>query len=163
MSETRSVPPPADRLAESAVRSLRFRYRAYLVVVALIAVCVSVSLLSNGGPASRWAVALTGWLIGLGVPWLGWHLRVPFAGRVAAVMFQLTGFALNGQDPRGDLWAWLADGAHVYVCGDARRMAKDVERALVDIVAQHGVRSVNEAAAFVNDLKKSGRFQQDVY
>ena len=34
-----------------------------------------------------------------------------------------------------DLWAWLADGAHVYVCGDAKRMAKDVERALVDIVA----------------------------
>ena len=34
-----------------------------------------------------------------------------------------------------DLWAWLADGAHFYVCGDAKRMAKDVERALVDIVA----------------------------
>ena len=34
-----------------------------------------------------------------------------------------------------DLWAWLADGAHIYVCGDAKRMAKDVELALVDIVA----------------------------
>ena len=34
-----------------------------------------------------------------------------------------------------DLWSWLADGAHIYVCGDAKRMAKDVERALVDIVA----------------------------
>ena len=34
-----------------------------------------------------------------------------------------------------DLWAWLAEGAHVYVCGDAKRMAKDVERALVDVVA----------------------------
>jgi sulfite reductase (NADPH) flavoprotein alpha-component len=62
-----------------------------------------------------------------------------------------------------DLWAWIADGAHIYICGDAKRMAKDVERALVDIVAQHGARSVNEAAAFVNELKKSGRFQQDVY
>ena len=40
-----------------------------------------------------------------------------------------------------DLWSWLADGAHVYVCGDAKRMAKDVERALVDIVAPHGARS----------------------
>jgi sulfite reductase (NADPH) flavoprotein alpha-component len=37
-----------------------------------------------------------------------------------------------------ELWTWLAEGAHVYVCGDAKRMAKDVERALVDIVAQHG-------------------------
>ena len=62
-----------------------------------------------------------------------------------------------------ELWAWLQDGAHFYVCGDAKRMAKDVERALVDIVAQHGARPVNEAAVFVNDLKKSGRFQQDVY
>ena len=39
-----------------------------------------------------------------------------------------------------ELWSWLAEGAHVYVCGDAKRMAKDVERALVDIVAQHGAR-----------------------
>lgn len=62
-----------------------------------------------------------------------------------------------------DLWAWLADGAHVYVCGDAKRMAKDVERALVDIVAQFGARSTDEAIAFVADLKKKGRYQQDVY
>jgi len=62
-----------------------------------------------------------------------------------------------------DLWAWLADGAHVYVCGDAKRMAKDVERALVDIVAQHGARSPDQAIAFVAELKKQGRYQQDVY
>ena len=62
-----------------------------------------------------------------------------------------------------DVWAWLADGAHVYVCGDAQRMAKDVERALVDVVAAHGVRSTDEAIAFVADLKKRGRYQQDVY
>jgi sulfite reductase (NADPH) flavoprotein alpha-component len=62
-----------------------------------------------------------------------------------------------------DLWAWIADGARIYVCGDAKRMAKDVEIALVDIVAQHGVRSVDEAIAFVADLKKKGRYQQDVY
>jgi sulfite reductase (NADPH) flavoprotein alpha-component len=62
-----------------------------------------------------------------------------------------------------DLWAWIADGAHIYVCGDAKRMAKDVERALVDIVAQHGARSPNEAAHFIGELKKNGRFQQDVY
>jgi sulfite reductase (NADPH) flavoprotein alpha-component len=62
-----------------------------------------------------------------------------------------------------DLWTWLADGAHFYVCGDAKRMAKDVELALVDIVAQHGARSTDQAIAFVADLKKQGRYQQDVY
>ncbi len=62
-----------------------------------------------------------------------------------------------------DLWAWLADGAHVYVCGDAKRMAKDVERALIDVVASYGARSSNDAVAFVAELKKQGRYQQDVY
>jgi sulfite reductase (NADPH) flavoprotein alpha-component len=62
-----------------------------------------------------------------------------------------------------DLWAWIAEGAHVYVCGDAKHMAKDVERALIDVVASYGVRSVNDAVAFVGELKKSGRYQQDVY
>jgi sulfite reductase (NADPH) flavoprotein alpha-component len=62
-----------------------------------------------------------------------------------------------------DLWAWLAEGAHIYVCGDAKRMAKDVERALVDIVAQHGVRSLDEAIAFVGNLKKQNRYHHDVY
>jgi sulfite reductase (NADPH) flavoprotein alpha-component len=62
-----------------------------------------------------------------------------------------------------ELWTWLAEGAHVYICGDAKRMAKDVERALVDIVVQFGARSTDEAIAFVGELKKKGRFQQDVY
>jgi sulfite reductase (NADPH) flavoprotein alpha-component len=62
-----------------------------------------------------------------------------------------------------DLWAWLSEGAHIYVCGDAKRMAKDVERTLVDIVAQHGVRSLEEAIAFVGNLKKQHRYHQDVY
>jgi sulfite reductase (NADPH) flavoprotein alpha-component len=62
-----------------------------------------------------------------------------------------------------EVWTWLADGANVYICGDAKRMAKDVERALVDIVAQFGARSTDEAISFVGELKKKGRFQQDVY
>jgi sulfite reductase (NADPH) flavoprotein alpha-component len=62
-----------------------------------------------------------------------------------------------------ELWQWIADGAHIYVCGDAKRMARDVEGALVEIVAQHGVRTTDQAIAFVADLKKQGRYQQDVY
>jgi sulfite reductase (NADPH) flavoprotein alpha-component len=62
-----------------------------------------------------------------------------------------------------DLWRWLTEGAHFYVCGDAKRMARDVETALVDVVAKHGARSVDEAVAFVQNLKKSGRYQADVY
>jgi sulfite reductase (NADPH) flavoprotein alpha-component len=62
-----------------------------------------------------------------------------------------------------ELWSWIADGAHIYVCGDAKRMAKDVEGALIEIVAQHGVRTTDQAIAFVADLKKQGRYQQDVY
>jgi sulfite reductase (NADPH) flavoprotein alpha-component len=62
-----------------------------------------------------------------------------------------------------ELWTWLAEGANIYICGDAKRMAKDVERALVDIVAQFGARSTDEAVIFVGELKKKGRFQQDVY
>ena len=62
-----------------------------------------------------------------------------------------------------DLWRWIAEGAHFYVCGDAKRMAKDVEAAMVDIVAHWGARSTDDAVAFVSNLKKSGRYQADVY
>ena len=62
-----------------------------------------------------------------------------------------------------DLWSWLADGAHIYVCGDALRMAKDVESALTDIVAEQSGRSAAEAAKFIADLKAQGRYQADVY
>ena len=61
-----------------------------------------------------------------------------------------------------EVWQNIAEGAHVYVCG-AITMGRDVERALVDIVATHSARSAGEAAAFVADVKKSGRYQTDVY
>ena len=62
-----------------------------------------------------------------------------------------------------DLWSWLNDGAHVYVCGDAQRMAKDVEAALIDVIAQHGGCSPPDAVKFLADLKAKGRYQADVY
>jgi len=67
------------------------------------------------------------------------------------------------RDDGRDIWAWLERGAHIYVCGDALRMAKDVERALIEIVAAHGKRSAEDAARFVAELKKNDRYQADVY
>jgi sulfite reductase (NADPH) flavoprotein alpha-component len=61
-----------------------------------------------------------------------------------------------------DIWTWLEEGAHFYVCG-AVRMGQDVERAMVDIVAQHGRRTADQAIAYVADLKKRSRYQADIY
>ena len=62
-----------------------------------------------------------------------------------------------------ELWTWLAEGANIYVCGDAKRMAKDVERALVDIVAQFGRPNHRRGRQFCRGTEEKGRFQQDVY
>ncbi|MEM1026774.1 MAG: flavodoxin domain-containing protein [Planctomycetota bacterium] len=62
-----------------------------------------------------------------------------------------------------ELWAWLQAGAAVYVCGDASRMAKDVDAALHEIVERHGDLSADDAAAFVEQLKADHRYQRDVY
>jgi sulfite reductase (NADPH) flavoprotein alpha-component len=67
------------------------------------------------------------------------------------------------RDDGRDLWDWLSHGAHIYVCGDALRMAKDVERALIDVIAEHGKRSPEDAARYVAELKKNDRYQADVY
>ncbi len=61
-----------------------------------------------------------------------------------------------------ELWSWIAEGAHVYVCG-AIVMGKDVERTLLEIITEHGARSLEQANAFLAELKQSGRYQTDVY
>ncbi|MFE3517815.1 molybdopterin-dependent oxidoreductase [Streptomyces sp. NPDC059166] len=61
------------------------------------------------------------------------------------------------------LWAWLQDGAHFYVCGDASRMAKDVDRALRDIAVAHGGLQEDAAAAYVKQLSAGKRYVRDVY
>jgi sulfite reductase (NADPH) flavoprotein alpha-component len=62
-----------------------------------------------------------------------------------------------------ELFAWLEQGAFFYVCGDASRMAKDVDAALHQIVEQTGKKSPAEAAAYVQALKTAKRYQRDVY
>ncbi|MFC9490281.1 sulfite reductase flavoprotein subunit alpha, partial [Streptomyces hydrogenans] len=61
------------------------------------------------------------------------------------------------------LWSWLQDGAHLAVCGDAARMAKDVDRTLRELVARHGRMSEEEAAAYVKQLAAEKRYVRDVY
>ncbi|MFF0203754.1 molybdopterin-dependent oxidoreductase [Streptomyces sp. NPDC005017] len=61
------------------------------------------------------------------------------------------------------LWSWLQDGAHFYVCGDASRMAKDVDRALRDVVSVHGGLDEAESAAYVKQLAADKRYVRDVY
>ncbi|MEU1215307.1 bifunctional nitrate reductase/sulfite reductase flavoprotein subunit alpha [Streptomyces sp. NPDC005791] len=61
------------------------------------------------------------------------------------------------------LWSWLQDGAHFYVCGDASRMAKDVDRALRDIAVAHGGLQEDAAAAYVKQLAADKRYVRDVY
>lgn len=62
-----------------------------------------------------------------------------------------------------EFWKWLEEGAHVYVCGDASRMAADVERALKTIIATHGQRSEAEAAEYLKQLARQKRYVRDVY
>jgi sulfite reductase (NADPH) flavoprotein alpha-component len=62
-----------------------------------------------------------------------------------------------------ELWSWLKDGAHFYVCGDAKSMAKDVENALIEISAKAGQMSDVSARSFIAELKAAGRYQADVY
>lgn len=62
-----------------------------------------------------------------------------------------------------ELWRWLQAGACFYVCGDAKRMAKDVDAVLHEIVATQGGMDAEAAAAFVKNLRKEGRYQRDVY
>lgn len=62
-----------------------------------------------------------------------------------------------------ELWQWLEEGAHFYVCGDAKRMAKDVDDALHSIIQTAGGKSADEAAAYVAQMKKEKRYARDVY
>ncbi|MBK0003451.1 NADPH-dependent assimilatory sulfite reductase flavoprotein subunit [Erwinia sp. S38] len=62
-----------------------------------------------------------------------------------------------------EVWSWIQEGAHIYVCGDANRMAKDVEQALLEVVAEYGGMDIETADEFLSDLRIERRYQRDVY
>ncbi|MEZ6938542.1 assimilatory sulfite reductase (NADPH) flavoprotein subunit [Aeromonas sp. S12(2024)] len=61
------------------------------------------------------------------------------------------------------LYQWLEAGAHFYVCGDANKMAKDVQEALLEVIAEHGHKSREEAEEYLSELRRAKRYQRDVY
>ena len=61
------------------------------------------------------------------------------------------------------LWSWLQEGAHLYVCGDAERMAPDVHAALLEIARVHGGLTDEGAAEYVAGMQRDRRYQKDVY
>jgi sulfite reductase (NADPH) flavoprotein alpha-component len=62
-----------------------------------------------------------------------------------------------------ELWAWLEEGGHFYVCGDAKRMAADVDRALHQVIETFGGKSAEDAKTYVKQMSKAKRYQRDVY
>lgn len=62
-----------------------------------------------------------------------------------------------------ELWQWLESGAHLYICGDAERMAKDVHQALLDVAVKFGAKTPEEAEAYFEALRSDKRYQKDVY
>lgn len=67
------------------------------------------------------------------------------------------------REEAAELWQWLQQGARIYVCGDASRMAKDVEQALLDTIAEQGGLSADDADEYLDNLRQEGRYQRDVY
>ncbi|HMS76839.1 sulfite reductase flavoprotein subunit alpha [Gordonia sp. (in: high G+C Gram-positive bacteria)] len=62
-----------------------------------------------------------------------------------------------------EFFSWLESGAHIYVCGDATRMAHDVDEALHELIAEHGGLSANDTEAYISKLKSDKRYLRDVY
>ena len=62
-----------------------------------------------------------------------------------------------------EFWRWLEQGAHIYVCGDAFRMAKDVEKAILEVISKQGGKDEDDAVEYLNELRETDRYQRDVY
>lgn len=87
------------------------------------------------------------------------HLDLAFSRDQAEKIYVQDRMREKGEE----LWAWLEAGAHFYVCGDASRMAKDVDATLKSIVAKHGGLSEEKAQEYINRLSKEKRYVRDVY
>ncbi|MBN9330774.1 MAG: sulfite reductase [NADPH] flavoprotein, alpha-component [Comamonas sp. SCN 67-35] len=87
------------------------------------------------------------------------HLDVAFSRDQAEKVYVQQRLREHG----AEVWQWLQGGAHFYVCGDAERMAGDVQRALADIAAEHGGKTPEDAAQWVKTLLLEGRYARDVY
>jgi sulfite reductase (NADPH) flavoprotein alpha-component len=87
------------------------------------------------------------------------RLDVAFSRDQAAKVYVQHRIRENG----AELFRWLEGGAHLYVCGDAERMAHDVHAALLDVVTTHGGRSAEDAQEYVNELVAQKRYARDVY
>jgi sulfite reductase (NADPH) flavoprotein alpha-component len=71
--------------------------------------------------------------------------------------------AIPNEGKRSGIVAWLETGAHVYVCGDAQRMARDVDAALHEIIQNAGGKTPEQAVEYVQKLRTEKRYQRDVY
>jgi sulfite reductase (NADPH) flavoprotein alpha-component len=87
------------------------------------------------------------------------RLDTAFSRDQAEKIYVQTRMIENGEQ----VWRWLQDGAHFYVCGDANRMAKDVDDALKQIVRAHGDMDAEEATSYVTTMAQEKRYVRDVY
>ena len=62
-----------------------------------------------------------------------------------------------------DLWGWIARGAHIYVCGDATHMARDVDLTLREILEEHGKMELSQVTQYMSEMTRTGRYARDVY
>ena len=129
--------------------------------------------------ASPWTRSIPWWGIGLGSPlllFLAARMASRITGQTVPAWSSLGhvnflpdlgvaawGLWLATSGVGEELFAWFERGAHFYVCGDAKRMAKDVEAAVRDVAVAHGGMSAEAATAWLNELKAAGRYQADVY
>jgi len=67
------------------------------------------------------------------------------------------------KEQASEVFAWLERGAHLYICGDANRMAKDVHQTLIDVISEQGQLSTEQAEQYLKDLRSNKRYQKDVY